>query len=333
MTSLGEHVTVVVPTFNRANLLDQMLESLSRQSARPRIIVCDDASTDETREVCGRFPHVEYCRNERRLGLFANWNRGIQLVDTEFAAIYHDDDMYDSSIVAAEASFLSRHPSVAMVHTACTFIDDEDRTSEPHVLGWPAVMPGTEFRRLLAGRFLCPVAAPSVMVRTASIRSVGGFDERLAVSGDLAAWIEIAATGAIGYIPRPLVAIRRRGRHANPHADFSWALIEEHLAVAARTRREVHGTLGFWFPFRADLHLLPHLFRPVDGPEVREHRPRALGYGTPAIRVIAHAVAPVRRSSAAQRLVRPVGTRVLAVALRLRSVLGPFGQISLRRRA
>src|SRR5690242_1410300 len=88
-------VCVIVPTLNRAGYLRETLKSLAAQTLRPRIIVLDDASVDETQEVCAEFADlVDYRRNERTVGLFQNWNRGLALVDSRFVAVFHDDDVY-----------------------------------------------------------------------------------------------------------------------------------------------------------------------------------------------------------------------------------------------
>jgi glycosyltransferase involved in cell wall biosynthesis len=59
-------VTVVVPTYNRAALLDETLRSILAQTVLPdEIIVVDDGSTDETPAICARQPKlVRYLRQE-----------------------------------------------------------------------------------------------------------------------------------------------------------------------------------------------------------------------------------------------------------------------------
>jgi glycosyltransferase involved in cell wall biosynthesis len=264
-TPHAHDVTVVVPTLNRGILLRKTLSTLTAQTVRCRIVVVDDASTDETADVCAAFAErVDYVRNERRLGLFANWNRGLELVETEFAAVYHDDDLYHPQAVASEEQLLRRHPDMVMAHSGCLVIDDDDEPLDSYIARWPAVMSGASFRHVLAGRFSSPVAAPSVMLRTEAIRSIGGFDERLRVSGDLAAWVALANLGTVGYVPRPLVAIRRRGRYANEHARFDWRVIDEHLRVARETHEDVLGLAGIRFQARVDWYLAQFLLREVE---------------------------------------------------------------------
>jgi glycosyltransferase involved in cell wall biosynthesis len=286
-------VTVVIPTLNRAQLLVETLASLERQTAPCRVLVVDDGSTDDTKEVCAQFEGVEYFRNERTLGLFANWNRGLSLVETEFAAIYHDDDIYAPDIVAREVATLRKHPGVVMVHSGCHFIDDSGAVFDTFGLQWSEVTPGSSFRASLAGLISCPIATPSVMFRMDAVRAIGGFDERLRESGDLLAWFSLGAHGDIAYIPSPLVSIRRRGRFANPHAAFDWKLVDEHLAVARDTELETRKTLSTRFRLRVDWYIAQFLMREVTSPSAGDWRQvvdshagmpaRALAWAFPAL--------------------------------------------------
>jgi glycosyltransferase involved in cell wall biosynthesis len=314
-------VTVVVPTLNRATLLEQTLRSLLDQTASFRIVVVDDGSTDSTRGVCAAMaPSVEYVRNESSLGLFRNWNRALGLVDTEFVAIFHDDDVYAPEIVAAEVDLLRVNPDVVMVHTGCHFIDDEGTVKETHVPGWPARMEGAEFRRALAGRLSSPVFAPSVMLRTSAIRAAGGFNESLRVPGDVEAWMAVARAGSIGFIPRPLVGFRMRGRYANVHGEFDWGVIDEILEVAARTYVDVHGSLSKSQQRRTDLYLVRFLMRELYGPGIGDYRSVTARHGSRStvrlakllpwlrpLRVVLVPLRPVAR--VAVRLATQVGER------------------------
>ena len=282
-------VTVVVPTVNRAELLEKTLQSLVSQTAPCRLIVIDDGSQDATPSICKRFrSSVEYVCNERTLGLFANWNRGISLVETQFAAIYHDDDLYHPDIVASELALLRENPELTMVHTGFHLIDDQDRVFDTFLTAWPPVMSGSAFRHTLAGLVTCPVATPSVMFRVSAIRAVGGFDDRLRVSGDLAAWFALAGLGDVGYVRQPLVSVRIRGRYANSHATFDWGLVDEHLTVATSTLNALHARTTMRFRARASWYLTKFLCRELISPSggdpmpvIRHHAGRGLRKAAP----------------------------------------------------
>jgi glycosyltransferase involved in cell wall biosynthesis len=315
---MNNDVTVLIPTLNRASLLRHTLDSAVAQSTPCRIVVLDDGSTDDTKEVCRSFgDSVEYQRNERTLGLFANWNRGLETVDTEFAAIFHDDDVYHPAILGEEAALLRRHPEMVMAHSGCQFIDDEGRPQDTHLLAWPTTMRGSDFRRVLAGLFSCPVVTPSVMLRTDAIRDIGGFDETLRVSGDLAAWFDIADRGTVGYVPRPLVSVRTRGRYANEHARFDWSVVDEHLAVATRTKVAIEGRLDWKFGVRADWYLSQLLLHELLEPSGTDPAPVVHRHGGRSPRLLAQLLPRLPWLRPLLRALRPGARDALRSAGRL----------------
>lgn len=283
--------TIIVPTYNRATTLARTLASLAPQREHGRIVVLDDASTDDTAEVCRPYGDlIDYRRNPQRLGLFGNWNQGVRVAETPYVAIYHDDDLYEPHIVERSVSALEERPNATFVHTGCLYIDDEDRVVGEHRAAWPPVTEGEAFRRTLAGRFSSPVAAPSAMLRREAVLAVGGFDERLRVSSDLTMWMALARLGDVAYLAEPLMRFRRRGRYANDHAAVNWDILGEHVEVASRTELEVHGRLRLGFRVRRTLYLLQFLGRDALEPAAGD-RGRVLAvHGSPALRGAARIV-------------------------------------------
>src|SRR5712691_6880535 len=101
-------LSVVIPTYNRAALLPAAVESARRAGSDLEIIVVDDASTDDTREVCRRLAGVRYIRSSRNAGLAAARNTGILASSAELVAFLDDDDLrlpgsLDSQITALKA--------------------------------------------------------------------------------------------------------------------------------------------------------------------------------------------------------------------------------------
>src|SRR4030095_4422896 len=90
-----ESISVVIPTFNRAGVVKRALESALRQSLPPaQIIVIDDGSTDDTREVLGGYGDtIEYVRQENA-GASVARNRGIALARHPWIAFLDSDDYW-----------------------------------------------------------------------------------------------------------------------------------------------------------------------------------------------------------------------------------------------
>jgi GT2 family glycosyltransferase len=95
-------ITVVVPSWNRRDLLEVCLQSLERQTVRPRILVVDNGSTDGTREmIAARFPDVVRLGLDTNRGFAVAANRGLDRVETPFAALLNNDTEADPRWVEA----------------------------------------------------------------------------------------------------------------------------------------------------------------------------------------------------------------------------------------
>ncbi len=100
-------LSIVVPTYNRVDLLRQTVASaLAQDSDDFELVIVDDASEDGTWEYLRGLSEVRAYRNPTRLGLAANWNRAISLSRGHYVFILQDDDLAEPNLVsrlAAEA--------------------------------------------------------------------------------------------------------------------------------------------------------------------------------------------------------------------------------------
>ena len=91
-------VSIVVPTYNRADYLKECLESIINQNyPNLEIIVSDDNSTDNTeglvKEYIKKYPYIKYIRNIKYpKGPNGNKNNGLDYVNGEIIGIFDDDD-------------------------------------------------------------------------------------------------------------------------------------------------------------------------------------------------------------------------------------------------
>jgi len=119
-------ISIVVCTYNRANLLRQTIESILAQRYEPvEIVVVDDGSTDNTQELMARYANiVRYFRQENQ-GIASVRNIGCHLAKGEFIAFQDDDDLMlpDRLVVLYEA--LCRHPSAVLAVGDWAVIDND----------------------------------------------------------------------------------------------------------------------------------------------------------------------------------------------------------------
>jgi glycosyltransferase involved in cell wall biosynthesis len=94
-------VSIIMPTYNRANLLAQAIRSIERQSFKAwELIVINDASTDETKNIldgfAGNDPRIRPVHNEKNNypDISKNLNHGIGLARGAYIARLDDDDYW-----------------------------------------------------------------------------------------------------------------------------------------------------------------------------------------------------------------------------------------------
>ena len=101
-------VSVLVPTYNRVKSLSHTLESIEAQSFQDyELIVIDDGSTDETREMVTSLhdPRVRYVYQENQ-GLPAAWNTGIKTSSGKYLAFLDSDDTWLKDKLKIQVAFL-----------------------------------------------------------------------------------------------------------------------------------------------------------------------------------------------------------------------------------
>src|SRR5262249_441294 len=117
-------VTVVIPTYNRADLLPDAIESVLAQSYKPiEIIVVDDGSTDDTRAVATRFgDRIRYVYQENAERAAAR-NHGLRLACGDFIAFLDSDDYWDHDKIESDVSVLAEHTGTGVVYSDLEIVD------------------------------------------------------------------------------------------------------------------------------------------------------------------------------------------------------------------
>lgn len=191
-------VSVIVPTFNRADLLRQTVDSVLAQTYPAlELVVVDDGSTDGTAAVLrGYGDRLRRVRQENRGGTAAR-NAGTRVARGAFLNwLDHDDRMLPSKIARQMAVF-DADPTLGLVHCGYYRVD-RDGMRLDRISGLPD---GDVRRRLVCG---CFVWSGAPLVRRACIEQVGPFDESV-WSSDADLWLRIALAGSRwGCVQEPL---------------------------------------------------------------------------------------------------------------------------------
>ena len=128
-------VSVVIPTHNRAQFLDDCLASVFAQTYRPlEVIVIDDYSTDDTAAVMDRWQKTAqeaadltlvYHRLSRNLGFARAVTIGYMLAQGEFIANHDSDDISHPDRITQQVQFLQLNEDYSLVGTNYEVFTDD----------------------------------------------------------------------------------------------------------------------------------------------------------------------------------------------------------------
>lgn len=87
-------IAVIMPVYNYSRFLNEALESVFSQTRIPdEVIVVDDCSTDNPKDICDKYPQVIYIKHDKNRGLAAARNTGIRASKSQFVFSFDADDI------------------------------------------------------------------------------------------------------------------------------------------------------------------------------------------------------------------------------------------------
>ncbi|QLD87073.1 glycosyltransferase family 2 protein [Natronomonas halophila] len=235
-------VSVVIPTYDRPEMLRRAVESVVAQTYdRIELVVVDGPSThpasDVVDDVDGEFDRVQCVRNDEKEGVTAARNTGLALATGTYIAFLDDDDRWHEEKLAAQiARFERPDDNLGMVYSGVRQMGPDGTVNavKRHDHG------GDIFERLMGGNFIGTMSA--VMVRRDVIDTVGDFDENLPVWEDWDLYLRVAREYKIASVAEPHVD-RYSGEHEQTSDDYELRreaapeLLEKHRPEAAERGR------------------------------------------------------------------------------------------------
>ncbi|MFH1681748.1 MAG: glycosyltransferase [Candidatus Eisenbacteria bacterium] len=253
-------VSVIIPTYNRASLVRESIESVFAQTFKDyEIVVVDDGSTDNTGVLldplveAGR---IRYVRTPNR-GESAARNVGLEMACGKYIAFNDSDDLFTPRKLEKQVAFLESSPGIALVHSGYGKFDEEGRE-----LGYrdTSRFAGRCYPRILL-EWTVLMAVPTVLVRASVMGEVGGFDERMKRAADLDMWRRITMRHPIGVLPEMLSRVRvHRGNVSEDKA-----LAEDAFRIYLQKAFDEDRSLGRAFRRRAAARMYMNVARTLLG--------------------------------------------------------------------
>ena len=196
-------ISVIIPTYNRKNLIKRAIESVLSQTLKPHeIIVVDDGSTDNTYDAIKEYP-IKYIQQKNQ-GVSSARNRGIKSAKGNVIAFLDSDDVWlEKKLELQSKLHIQDYP---FTHTQEIWIRDNKILKQKK---WHQKPDGDCFYENIS---FCKIAPSTVMINKTLFEQVGYFDESLEVCEDFDMWLRVLKITPIKLLKQDLT-IKYAGEH------------------------------------------------------------------------------------------------------------------------
>lgn len=228
-------VSVIIPAYNSAATIDRALDSaLSQTLADFEVIVVDDASADQTRELVRarqlKDKRIELIAQRRNGGPAVARNTGIQAARGTYVAFLDADDQWMPEKLALQVRAMEANHRASMCGCAAVWQYPDGSTEYTAQTEHPPT--GADaWQELLGYAF---VHTSYVLAPRSLLLDLNGFDEKLLVGEDQDLWIRLALAGEVVWVPETLVKVNNLATgfmrtHSLREAEFLLPMLERHI--------------------------------------------------------------------------------------------------------
>jgi hypothetical protein len=200
-------VDVVIPCYNYARYLRACVQTaLTQPGVNVRVLLIDDASTDETaelgQELAAANSSVEFHRHLKNKGHIATYNEGLLDRSTsDYTVLLSADDLLAPGSLSRAVQIMEADKTIGMVYGRAVHFFQEEELPKIQVKNFGyAKYPGAKWLEGRCRSGYNVITSPEVVVRGSVQRVVGGYRPDLPHAGDLEMWLRIAAVSNIAYV-------------------------------------------------------------------------------------------------------------------------------------
>lgn len=225
-------VSVIMGIYNCALTLEDAINSVVNQTFTDwELIMCDDASQDDTLEIALRFKEkypdrMVVLKNEENLGLNATLNKCLNAVKGKYIARMDGDDICSPERFAKELEVLENEPDIAIVSTDMAYFDESGI--------WGKISHPT-YPKKLDFLYESPFCHAPCMVRKEAYDAVGGYsvDKKLLRVEDYHLWMKMYKAGYKGKNLHEVLYSMRDDRKAYKRRKFKYRVNEAYVKYLA----------------------------------------------------------------------------------------------------
>lgn len=232
-------VSIIIPTYNRAELMTQAVQSALNQTyPSVEVILVDDGSTDGTSEKASQFgTRIRYIR-QGNAGVSAARNHGFAQSQGELVCFLDDDDVYFEDKIALQVDLLERHPEAPAANGNYFYMNQNGS-----LLSHNSMLPVEDtFKNLLLSDFIW---MSSPLIRRDALIKAGLFNPEFSLGADIDLWLRLAKLGDFVCVQKPIGAYR-----IQPGSMVTKAALAEHDCI-----RVLHNAYNHLSSSQEDQHL------------------------------------------------------------------------------
>lgn len=203
-----EPVSVIIPTFNRAEYLRRaVLSVLSQNKFTGEIIIIDDGSTDNTSRMLQKFEKEESIiyKHIENSGPARARNIGVEIANFPLLAFLDSDDHWHSNKLVKQLDLMRHNPEFDISHTGEKWLKRGKHLNQKDIHK-PRL--GYIFDHCLQ---LCAVGMSTVIMKKKLFENMGGFDVSLPCCEDYDLWLRISRKYPFLLLAEPMT-IKEGGR-------------------------------------------------------------------------------------------------------------------------
>ncbi len=217
---MKEHlISVIIPTYNRANYICEAIDSVLAQTYKNvEIIVVDDGSTDNTRDIISqRYNSKVTYILQNNAGPSSARNNGIKHSRGDLIAFLDSDDIWLPEKLEKQVELINQSQDIGLVSCGLYQIDPNG-----NIIGNPLIRRNYKnkssfLKELMIHNIIG--GGSSSLIRRECFERVGFFDEEIWIGEDWNLWLRIAKNYEVKFVEEPLIKYRVHGN--NLHRDMT----------------------------------------------------------------------------------------------------------------
>ena len=194
------NISVVIPTYNRIELLKRSIDSVINQTIKPsEIIIVDDGSNDGTEAMVKKKYDSLKLITQKNKGASAARNSGIKASSGEWICFLDSDDEWKNDKLEKQINAVANNSDYKFFHSNEIWIKNGKRINQKKK---HKKYGGDIFKKCLD---MCRISPSSVLIEKNIFEEIGFFNENLVVCEDYELWLRICDKYEVFFIDEPLI--------------------------------------------------------------------------------------------------------------------------------